>query len=454
MNLNFYLLVRITLVAIICLLATGAYVLYRADLQSKQQSQSMLESVSKQLQVQLLQIDTGLGRLDQFPDLSLWTETHSISGICIQYIPSNNTVTRSICRGSEWHEQHSPQLFESIYPLFFTPGLEIVKQVIFKDQIYGSVSVIPSAEMELNNAWQSIRALLELSFITILTVCILVYISITRALRPAQSIVSGLEKMQQGDLKVRIPHFDLLEWQQTSSAINQLAANQQLLLSERKKLTFKLISLQDEERRYLARELHDELGQCLAAINALTASITHTAKQQCPDIAEDAQSLSRINEHIMGTVRNLLVKLRPTEIDELGLELSLNSLVSEWNSHRANKINYQLIITGDCQQLFDPYPITLFRIIQECLTNIAKHSSATSASIKLDIKDKLITLLIEDNGNIDSLPFIDNSGFGLLGISERVSSLGGLLQLSKNESDGLSTLITLPFNDLDLKYDD
>jgi len=373
--------------------------------------------------------------------------------MCIQYIPRNNTITRSICRGSEWHEQHSPQLFESIYQLFFTPGLEIVRQVIFKNQIYGSVRIIPSAEMELNHAWQSMRALLELSSITILAVCILVYLSITRALRPAQSIVTSLEKMQQGDLTVRLPHFDLLEWQQTSTAINKLAANQQRLLSDRKKLTFKLITLQDEERRYLARELHDELGQCLAAINALTASITHTAKQQCSTIVEDAESLSRINGHIMDTVRNLLVKLRPIEIDELGLELSLNSLVSEWNSHRANKVNYQLFITGDCQQLSDPYPITLFRIIQECLSNISKHSSATSATIKLDIKDKLITLLIEDNGNIDTLPFIDNSGFGLLGINERVSSLDGQLQLSKNQSCGLSTLITLPFNDLDSKYD-
>jgi len=454
MNLKFYLLIRITLVAFICLLTTGTYVLYRADLQSKQQSQVMLESVSKQLQVQLLQIDTGLGRLDQFPDLSLWTETRSISGICIQYIPSNNVVTRSICRGSEWHEQHSPQLFESIYQLFFTPGFEIDRQVIFKNQIFGSVRIIPSAEMELNYAWQSIRTLLELSSITILAVCTLVYISITRALRPAQSIVTSLEKMQQGDLTVRLPHFDLLEWQQTSTAINKLAANQQRLLSDRKKLTFKLITLQDEERRYLARELHDELGQCLAAINALTASITHTAKQQCPTIVEDAESLSRINGHIMDTVRNLLVKLRPTEIDELGLELSLNSLVSEWNSHQADKVNYQLFIKGHCQKLSDPYPITLFRIIQECLSNIAKHSSATRATIKLDIKDKLITLLVEDNGNIDTLPFIDNSGFGLLGINERVSLLDGQLQLSKNQSAGLSTLITLPFNDVNLKYDD
>ena len=298
--------------------------------------------------------------------------------------------------------------------------------------------------MELQQAWDSVRALLELSSITIFTVCLLVYLSINRALRPAQTIVSGLEKMQKGDLTVRIPNFELLEWQSTSTAINKLAISQQQLLSERKRLSLKLINLQDEERRYLARELHDELGQCLAAINALTESITQTAEQECPAIVEDAKSLFQINGHIMQTVRNLLLKLRPTEIDELGLELTLKALVNEWNSHSNNRIHYQLHINGDCQQLTAPLPITLFRIIQESLTNISKHSRATHATVEIDINHELIMITINDDGDINLVSFVENSGFGLLGIRERVASLDGQLQFNKNDSGGLSITVTLP----------
>ena len=148
--------------------------------------------------------------------------------------------------------------------------------------------------------------------------------------------------------------FKLLEWQQTATAINELVSSQQKLLDERKHLNLKLITLQDEERRFLARELHDELGQCLSATNALAASISQTAKQECPVLVDDAENISRINGHIMQTVRDLLVRLRPTDIDELGLEVSLNSLISEWNTRTGSKIHFSLMINGDCSELAEP----------------------------------------------------------------------------------------------------
>lgn len=85
MNLKRYLLVRIIIVAFFCLLMTSGYVLYRADLQSEQLSQKILDSISKQLEFQLLRIDAGFGQPEKFPDLSLWKETQSIPGVCIRY---------------------------------------------------------------------------------------------------------------------------------------------------------------------------------------------------------------------------------------------------------------------------------------------------------------------------------------------------------------------------------
>jgi two-component system, NarL family, sensor histidine kinase UhpB len=444
MNLKLHLLLQIVAVAMICLMATAAYVLQQADLQIKQESRMTVESLGKQLEVQLFRIDAGYGSHNHFPDFELWKQTHGISGICIRYISKDNESSHGICQGSELPDKHWPDIFEKIYRQLFTPGFEVSRSISYNGRNYGSLTVTPNAEMEIARAWDSVAGLFGLSASTVLVVSLLVYISICRALRPSRIIVTNLEKMQNGDSSIRLPNFKLLEWKHIGDAINEFAATQKQLLAERNKLVLKLLTLQEDERRFLARELHDELGQCLSAINAVAASITQTAKQDCPQIVTEVENISRINRHIMETVRTLLVRLRPAEIDELGLEACLNALIAEWNRQSSGQIQYQLSIKGNYRTLAEPLPITLFRIAQEGLTNIAKHSAATMASITLEIAGQTVILTIEDNGKVNSLPFAENPGIGLLGIRERVTGLGGQMNLEVGRSGGLIVRVELP----------
>jgi two-component system, NarL family, sensor histidine kinase UhpB len=444
MNLKVHLLLQIALVAIICLMATAAYVLYQADRQVKQESRMTADSLGKQLEMQLLRIDANIEQSSHFPDFDLWKQAHMQAGICIRYISIDKENTYGLCQGENLSRSRCPKLFEKIYRRFFNPGFEVSRPISFKGRGYGSLTVTPNAEMELARAWDSIVGLLGLSASTVAAVCLLVYISIYRALRPAQVIVMGLEKMQNGDSTIRLPTFNLIEWQSIGAAINEFTVTQKQLLSDRKKLVLQLITLQEEERRYLSRELHDELGQCLAAINAVAASIAQTAKQDCPQLVPEAENISRINRHIMETVRTLLVRLRPAEIDELGLEACLYSMIGEWNRQSSGQVHYQLIIKGDYHTLKEPLPITLFRIVQEGLTNIAKHSTATKVSITLEIAQQIVVLTIEDNGKVDTLPFAENQGIGLLGIRERANGLGGQLNLKLDQSGGLIVRVELP----------
>ncbi|MDD1623655.1 MAG: sensor histidine kinase, partial [Methylococcaceae bacterium] len=296
--------------------------------------------------------------------------------------------------------------------------------------------------------WENIRSLLGLSVMTVLAVCLLVYLSISRALQPARIIIAGLESMEKGNLACRLPAFELIEWQRTATAINQLAASQQQLLAERHKLAVKLINLQEEERRYLARELHDEFGQCLAAINAVAASIAQTAEQQCPALVDEADHISRITRHMMASVRELLRRLRPAELDELGFAAGLNSLISGWNARNGGKIHYHLSITGDCALLPEPLTVTLFRITQECLTNIAKHSAAANAKVILEITTDAVTLTVKDDGIATELPFTEGQGIGLLGIRERVAALYGRLTLAIAQPHGLIIEVWLPIRSI------
>lgn len=339
-----------------------------------------------------------------------------------------------------------PSWFEYAYRRAFKPGDTLLRSVTAQGQNYGSLTVTPSAELEIADAWQQISSLLMLSVVTIFAVCTLVYLSISRALKPTQTLVEGLRNLQSGQLAYRLPQFELSEWQNIASAINQLAASQQQLLDERQTLLVKLINLQEQERRTLARELHDEFGQCLAAINAVTTSIKQSAVIQAPDLVNDAEHIGRITQHMLAGIRNLLARLRPAEFDELGLAVSLDALIADWNSRSAGKTRYRFHGTGDCAGLSESQALNLFRITQECLTNIAKHAVATQVSVTLQISPDTVELTVADNGVAASLPFNPTTGMGLLGIRERVTTFNGRLNLAIAEPHGLIVNAALPLS--------
>jgi signal transduction histidine kinase len=443
MNLQLHLLSRIAAVALACLLVIASYALYQSHRQAEQATRQMAESLGKQLESQLMLTNAGIGQINPFPDFELWKQTGGLTGVCVAYAAADNAVSRSLCIGTKPSKADWPACFEKAYRRIFDPGLKSVRPITSHGAVYGSLTVTPSTELEIADAWNKTRSLMMLSTVTVSAVCLMVYLSISRALRPAKTIVAGLEDMETGSTG-RLPVFELNEWRRIGLAINRLVDSQQQLLEERQKLAVKLINLQEEERRYLARELHDEFGQCLAAINAVASSIKHTAAQQCPDLVDEAEHISRITAHMLDSVRNLLGQLRPAEFDELGLPASLNSLVAGWNGRSGGKPRYQLSISGDCASLSEAQAVALFRIAQECLTNIAKHAAASSVSINLTINQEAAVLTIEDDGIAAELPFANTGGIGLLGIRERVNALHGRLNLAIAAPRGLIVEAWLP----------
>jgi methyl-accepting chemotaxis protein len=118
----------------------------------------------------------------------------------------------------------------------------------------------------------------------LLLLCVLAYAALARALRPTRLIRAGLERIAANDLSARLAPFDLAELSAIRDAFNQLAEGLETALAQRSELTRRLIALQNDERRHLARELRDKFGQSLAAIRALAASIRHSAAENCPDL--------------------------------------------------------------------------------------------------------------------------------------------------------------------------
>ena len=214
-------------------------------------------------------------------------------------------------------------------------------------------------------------------------------------------------------------------------------------LAENRLLSQKYLQVQEEERRNLARELHDELGQCLNAIKLDAVSIRALAKGGQPEIEISATSIVDISNHVYDVVRSMMQRLRPAALDALGLRDAVGELVNQWR-RRNPAIECTLELRGDLAGLGELLNITVYRLVQECLTNITKHSAATQARVVLERSGPHeVCVIMHDNGRGMDLQE-KRSGLGLVGLRERVEALRGRLELTTAPGSGMRVTARLP----------
>ena len=215
----------------------------------------------------------------------------------------------------------------------------------------------------------------------------------------------------------------------------------QELLQQNRNLTQRLFKIQEEERRHLARELHDEFGQWLTAIQLNTQNLAYLIGEQSPDIAACIASIANSTSHIQKDIRDMIYSLWPALLDELGLADSLRELVVRWQEHNPNTV-CALNLEGELDNLGENLNITLYRLVQEGLTNVTKHAQAGHVVVKLhrehcDTTNKdNVTLTIEDDGKgID--PSMSTNGYGIPGMRERVLATGGNFSVNGTRKKGM-----------------
>lgn len=217
-----------------------------------------------------------------------------------------------------------------------------------------------------------------------------------------------------------------------------------VLLKENQALARHAMQVQEEERRNIAREVHDEMGQYLTAIRLELASLP---KDKQHPLAEFAARINSHVEHIQQAVRGLIHRLRPTALDAHGLVEAIEQLVSEWKKQHP-AIECQLALDKSCLSLPEKTSIVAYRIVQESLTNIARHAHASHISIKLirtrGILSDTLTIEVHDDG-VGFNPHLPRAGFGLSGMRERVEAEGGVFNVRSREK-GVVISATLPFS--------
>jgi PAS domain S-box-containing protein len=214
-------------------------------------------------------------------------------------------------------------------------------------------------------------------------------------------------------------------------------------LTENRMLSQRYLLVQEEERRNLAREMHDELGQCLNAIKLDAVAIRDAARDRLPEIETSANAIVEISDHVYDVVRGIVQRLRPAALDALGLRDAVGELVRQWR-RRNPGVECVFETEGELSGLGELLNITVYRIVQECLTNVAKHSAATRVRVAFaSVDQQEVNVAVSDNGRGVDLQ-AKRTGLGLVGLRERVEALEGRLELTSAPGGGMHLLVRLP----------
>jgi signal transduction histidine kinase len=208
-------------------------------------------------------------------------------------------------------------------------------------------------------------------------------------------------------------------------------------VEERTDLLRKLARAQEDERRRVARDLHDSVGQLLAGLSLAVRAVA-TAGPLPPAAADRLADVQRVADELGRQVHGMAVRLRPTALDDLGLEAALGQLVGEWSARAEVPVDFQTSGLGG-GRLPPEVETVLYRVVQESLTNVARHARATTVSVVVSRYDGTATAVIEDDGVGFDPESAGRGRLGLVGMGERVALAGG--ELDVESAPGAGTTI-------------
>lgn len=233
---------------------------------------------------------------------------------------------------------------------------------------------------------------------------------------------------------------DMTEQRQRMAAEMELRQNRKLT----QLIQFKL----EEERKAIARELHDELGQCVTAIRTIATAIANRSGGEQPENRENAHTIVEVATHIYDVVHSIIRQLRPSALDHLGLSDAIHDVVDQYRRQNPD-LKIELALQGDLDHFSEQLNITVYRIVQECMTNSVKHAEAAQILVSLSLQQtesqpKRLEIRVIDDGKGLDPEFSEGRRYGLLGIKERVQAFGGELRIASDSEKGTTIIAALP----------
>jgi signal transduction histidine kinase len=266
-------------------------------------------------------------------------------------------------------------------------------------------------------------------------------IVILTALDDRDSLLQGIQSGADDFLHKPVDRQELLARVRTITRLNRYRT----LLEQRQNLSEmaeRLVTAQEQERLRISRELHDDLGQSLTTHMLGLKNFQSDLSLPTAELFKGLQSLYDQSYEISTKIRRLAQDLRPPILDALGLHQSIQTYCNKFMERTGLPVTLE--IETDLPMLPDIYNITIYRVLQEALTNIIKHAQASRVWVALDQDDDFIHLTIQDNGQGLHSNGNKNHGIGLTGMSERLSLVGGKLLLRSTAERGTIVTASLP----------
>ncbi len=303
-------------------------------------------------------------------------------------------------------------------------------------------------------------ALLQLALFAAITLALVIalWISVRRALTPMSNILSGIARIEAGDYVTPIQTNGVRELDQIAQALNHLAQALTIEHAKQHELLHRLQDVQEDERRRLAHELHDEFGQLLTAVQVDASYLLKQTSGQ-PALEDCARAVVDNSGSILTQLRSLLAQLRPYGLQggeerQIALEQALRDLVRQRQQRNDNTLECRLSVALGQAQIPQRLAVAVYRITQEALTNVMRHSEATQVDISVRVDERAGTLSLDviDNGRgfadglsqPNALSTSSTQGIGLAGIRERVLANQGLIAIETADPHGLALRAIFP----------
>ena len=296
---------------------------------------------------------------------------------------------------------------------------------------------------EISEIWAEIKWISLSSLAVIMITTLIISIVVSKTLSPVAAYVQALNKLDSGERTIELTGNGSPEFRIISERINALAYTLLNLDNENHHLIQKMMKLQDNERKQLARDLHDEFGPALfmsrVGIGGLRKKIDGYLNNSnwgadWETIDQNLDKLQQINRRILG-------RLRPAALEDMGLNGAVEAMAQSWRKTNP-RIELTCHFSDEKYKLDESQSIAAFRIIQEALTNIYRHSGASKATVKIELDNKTLNIAIDDDGvGISAAP---KTGIGIRGMKERILGVNGHFEVVSNSPSGTRVVASIP----------
>lgn len=328
---------------------------------------------------------------------------------------------------------------------------EVAREVEIRAEgaLVGRVRIAGVPDDEVAEVWEDVSDFATVALAVNGALLLALFLALGRMRTDLVRFRSALGELERNRLNCRVSLPRTRELADIAERFNALAEALAATRAENERLTARLVTLQEDERRQIARELHDELGPLMFGLKAGAESLARAAAAgsdaTTSRIGERASGMVAIVERMQATNRALLRRIRPAALDHLSLREALRSLVADFRQHDASR-TYVLDVGPLADRYGDARDATVYRCAQEAITNALKHGDAHTVRIEVEeaatLDGKALRLVVSDDGS--GPPERSAEGLGLAGMRERVRALGGTCHLERGAKGGARFRAELP----------